>query len=183
MERSQVLLPGSFHGLRTNAYRYVPSALIELLQQLATQSELAVVVDADALGRSALARIDRVMLLALDALFQVNVQLVLLVKHERQRTATLHPWIPKAKLIAYDDPAVALAEVRCATLAAALLAISDAHGLLACLGERDRGIALGTSVDATDPNIAVASDSQIRAALWWLIDARLKEGIVSWTRR
>ena len=67
MERSQIPLPGGPHGLRINAYRYVPSALIELLQEIATQPELCVVVDVDALGRSALARIDRVMLLALDA--------------------------------------------------------------------------------------------------------------------
>ena len=111
------------------------------------------------------------------------MHLVLLVKHERQRTAVLHPWIPRATLIAYDgDPALVLAELRDGAPAAALLGISDDPDVLAYLDERDRGIALGTSFDITHPNIAVASDSHIRAALWWLVDARLKEGIVSWTR-
>lgn len=181
MERSPVPRPGAPHGLRTNAYRYVPSALIELLDDIAIQPELVVVVDVDALERSTLARIDRVMLLALDALFQVNVQIVLLVKHQRQRTAILHPWIPRAKLIAYDDPALALAELR-DSAPAALLAISDDLDVLACLDERDRGIALGTDIDTAHPNIAIASDSHIRAALWWLVDARLKEGIATWSR-
>lgn len=154
---------------RSNARFYAPAHVVELLGDIASVEHLALVVDVDALEGSAFAKVERVMVLALDALTYAKVQVVLVSRHQPDRAAILHRGIPRSWCL---DDVAALAQVRARIPDVRLIVISDNRGLLESLGDRDRGIALGTDDVFARANIATTGDISIRAALWWLVDAR-----------
>lgn len=166
-------------AFRTNARIYASDAVIDLLAGVATEHQIAVVVDVDALEHSR-ARIDRVMVLALDALCHASVQVVLLVRHHRERAAAVHAGLTGAWCCEHGDPGWTLARLRERLLGAPLIAISDDPDLLGHLSGCDRGIAIGLNLAAVRGNIVPSGDFNVRAALWWIVDARWKAGLVGW---
>jgi hypothetical protein len=164
---------------RANARLYASAYVMELLDDLSRKPRVAVFVDVDALERSALARIDRVMVLALNGLCQVNVQVVLVARGEHQRAARLQREIFQSWWLKHSMPQRVLAQVRDRLPGVPLLAISDDPLLLAQLSKDDRGIGLGANITRGSSNIAVSSDLNVRAALWWLVDIRSKAGMAS----
>ena len=157
------------HPFRANARFYAPAQVIALLREIARVPALALVVDVDALERSAAAKVDRVMTLALDALSHADVQIVLLSRHDRARAGWLHRGIPRSWSCTNDG--AALANLRERLPDVRVIAISDDPELLRALVDRDRGIALGGE-ELAAANIAATDDASLRAALWWLVDVR-----------
>lgn len=149
---------------------YAPEPVMATLRDVMAVPELAVLLDVDTLERSALARIDRVMLLALDALAHAGVHVVLLAHHERDRATLFQHAITRSRLL---DPAHAIGHVRAHWPDASVIAISDAPDLLRALDTGDRGVALGRP-ELTSANIAAAGDTSVRATLWWLLEERLR---------
>lgn len=147
-----------------NAPGFAPASVTNVLGPMSGEPRLALLVDVDALERSALARVDRVMLLALGALADAGVQIYLLARYERQRATLLQAGITGA---------------RCAHPAAVpdldmpRIAITDDPTVLASLGELDRGVALGRP-ELACRTIASAGDSAVRALLWWLLEERTR---------
>lgn len=164
---------------RSNARLYVPEAVTALLADAASANRLATLVDIDALERSKLARLDRVMRLALDALSHLDVQIVLFDRRDPARAARIHRDVPGAWCSAARAPGDCLGEVRSRHRAIPLIAISDDRELLAALDDRDRGIALGAPGPRTQ-RCAAPGDLNVRAALWWMVDLRYKAGLLGW---
>lgn len=135
-------------------------------QGIAGARDLTLVLDVDALERSALAKIDRVMLLALDALSCAGVRVVLAARDERERAVRLQR---RLRGSTYVDPRA----LSFAGLPAPLLVVSDDPALLAMLEPDDRGIALGRP-ELASRQIAPAGDTSVRATLWWLLDERTR---------
>ena len=146
--------------LQTNARFHASRDLTQLLQPVANAPELAVVLDVDALERSALARIDRVMLFALDALARAGVHIVLVANDTVDRAASFHHELSKSWCI---ERAGAISRLRGRMPAARVVAITNDYSLLSGLTSNDRKIVLDG-----------ASDVSVRAALWWLVGARTK---------
>jgi hypothetical protein len=165
-------------ALRTKARLHAPPTVIELLGELAIQARIAVCIDVDAFARTSLGQADRVMLCALDALCRMGAQIVLLARHQRARAALWHDGLPMSWCLDHGEPAPTLGHVRARLPDVPLVVISDDPDLLSDLVERDRGIAVGAPLPARS-HIAVATDPQVRAALWWLVDARWKAGLVA----
>jgi hypothetical protein len=178
-------------GFRTNARLYAPENVTRVLDEVARGVTLTVVIDVDALERSALAKVDRVMLLALDALSYAQVQVVLLSTDEAERTAVLHRgvsrswwldchagWRERAMNVVRGDHPIsmsqAIARVRERTPGTRLIGISDDPALLDCLTEADRGILLGSEGTAVGPTVTSVRDLAVRAVMWWLVDVRSK---------
>jgi hypothetical protein len=166
-------------GFRINARIYASDAVIDVLASVVTERQLAVVVDVDALEHTT-ARIDRVMRLALDALCHANVQVVLLVRHQHERAASVHAGLTGAWRCEHGDARWTLARLRERLPGVPLVAISDDPALLDNLSGRDRGIAIGPVRPAARRNIAPSGAFNVRAALWWIVDARWKAGLVAW---
>ena len=166
---------------RTNARLYASDAVIELLVDVATEPRVAVLVDLDALERSALARIDRVMLLALDALGHAGVQVVLLGRQQRGRAALVHGLLAGSWCVEHVEPRWTLARLRDRLPDVPLVAISDDPDLLGNLMRHDRGIAMGADQPGARSNVVASRDLNVRAALWWIVDSRWKAGLVAWT--
>ena len=166
---------------RTNARIYASDAVIDLLTGVAVERRVAVVVDVDALEHGGTTRIDRVTRMALDALCHANVDVVLLVRHQRERAALLRAELARSWCCERGDPAWTLARLRERLPGVPLIAISDDLDLLERLSGRDRGIAIGPIGSATRGNIAPSGHHNVRAALWWIVDVRWKAGLVAWT--
>jgi hypothetical protein len=162
--------------IRSGAFRharcYAPAPVMEVLGAAATASVLALAIDVDALERSALARVDRVMILALQALSRAQVQIVLLANDEQERAARLQLCIAGSWCARFGERDL-VARLRQGSHGARVIAISDDADLLASLDEADCGIALGRP-ELAKGNIAVAGDTAIRATLWWLLEARAR---------
>lgn len=173
---SRIPRPVAPHVFRTNARIYASERVIALLTEVATHARLAILVDVDALERSALARVDRVILLALDALCQLNVQIVLLARAERERAQRMRDRLPLAWCDEHTDARQTTVRVRERMPHVPLIGISDDPALLGELTERDRGILLGDGVRAS-ATIATTSALHVRAALWWIVDVRWKAGL------
>jgi hypothetical protein len=148
-----------FESFRANARFYAPSQVTRQLRSLACAPALALVVDVDALERSVMARVERVMALALDALAKTNVQVVLVAREHQERARQLHRVVQGARYVEHDD---VVGHVRGELPNVPVIVISDAPRLLENLGESDRAIPL---CDA---------DLGVRATLWWLVDARAR---------
>lgn len=168
-------------AFRTNARIYASDAVIDLLAGVAIERQVAVVIDVDALEHSGATRIDRVTRMALDALCHANVDVVLLVRHQRERAALLRAELARSWCCERGDPAWTLARLRERMPGVPLIAISDDLDLLDRLSGSDRGIAIGSGRTAARGNIAPSGHLNVRAALWWIVDARWKAGLVAWT--
>jgi hypothetical protein len=166
---------------RTNARIYASDAVIDLLTGVVTEHRVAVVVDIDALEHSRAPRIDRVTLMALDALCHANVDVVLLVRHQCERAAAIRAELSRSWCCERGDPTWTLARLRERLPGMPLIAISDDVDLLQRLSGRDRGIAIGPGSTATGSHIAPSGHLNVRAALWWIVDARWRAGLVAWT--
>jgi hypothetical protein len=138
-----------------------------VLRDIAGIPDLALVIDVDALEHSARAQIDRVMVLALDALSHAGVRVVFAAQRERLRAMRLRSTVPGATYI--DMTYAALCGVR--GQSSPLIVISDDPALFELIAPGDRGMALGRPELARD-NIAAAGDTAVRATLWWLLDER-----------
>lgn len=187
--------PADTERFQTNARFYVSEDVRLLLRDVATAPELAVLIHVDALERSAFARIDRVMKLALRALARANVQVVLVSHDDSERGALLHRELPTAWWIdlrqgwrdrgddgglASIDLAEAPACVRDRMAGVQLIGISDEPALLDALAEHDRGIAIGDASRDAAGNVAASLEVSVRAALWWLVDTRARLGAIGW---
>jgi hypothetical protein len=149
---------------------YAPEPVLAALHDVVAARELVLLVDVDTLERSALARVDRVMLLALGSLACAGVHVMLVARDERERAMRFAHAITGSRLV---DPIGAISHARADWPAASIVAISDAPELLRALGANDRGLALGRP-ELTSANIAAAGDASVRATLWWLVEERMR---------
>jgi hypothetical protein len=147
---------------------YAPDRVTAILVDAATSPELALIVDVDTLERSALARVDRVMMLALDALAQTGVHVILAARTELERATLLQSSITAATVLGED---LALPHVRSAHPNVPAIVVSESPAWMERLGVNDRGIALGRP-ELVRANVASAGDTEIRATLWWLLAHR-----------
>jgi hypothetical protein len=140
----------------TKARFYVPSTVSDPLQLMASAATLALLVDVDALVKRS--QLDRVMLLALQALARTQVH-VLLVSHDEQiRLGLLRRGVPLAWLSA-DVPRRAMTHLRSRDRGVRVLAITECSD----------------NVDAQQDcwlDLRHTSVAEARAALWWLVHAR-----------
>jgi hypothetical protein len=136
--------------------------------EIATAPELALIVDVDALERSALTKVDRVMVLALDALGQTGVRVILTAREEHGRATLLQRSITAATVMGDD---LAIPQLRKANPGVRLIVLSDAPTWMERVGVSDCGIALGRP-ELVRANVASAGDTEIRATLWWLLAHR-----------
>jgi hypothetical protein len=156
------------NGFRNPRY-YAPEPVLDVLRGIVGAPELALIVDVDTLERSALAKVDRVMSLALTALARTGVHVILVARDEQDRAAMLRRviagsvWMPKHTAL--------VTELRLYLPGARLIAISDDSHLLGGLSDGDRGIALGHP-ELASASVAVAGDTAVRATLWWLAEER-----------
>jgi hypothetical protein len=153
-----------------NAHCYAPESIMSVLRGSVGAHELVLVVDVDTLERSALARIDRVMMLALDALARARVQVVLVARYEQDRAALLQQRISSAKLVKLDE--ASLTRLRDST-STHFIALSNDPLVLAQLQDGDGGIALGRP-ELAAPNVVSIGDVSVRATLWWMLEERVR---------
>ena len=163
-------VPEVFH---MNARVYTSATAMALLRDVAREPGLALVVDVDALERSRLARIDQVMRLALGALQDAGTAIVLLAWDAGDRADQLHRAIPGSIRLAHTVPNATLEHVRGALPTSPLVCLSDSRPLLDDLSDRDRGLALGSTLPGRG-NVIHTSDLAVRATLWWLVDRRCR---------
>jgi hypothetical protein len=154
--------------LRARASRtvrcYAPPTVVDVLGAVSSAAHLVLALDVDALERSALARVDRVMLLALEALADTGVHIALVAHHERTRASTIARQLRGAQSVTRDALQHAFPRTP-------ILAISDAPELFAMLGPRDRGLALGRP-ELASAHLCSIADVAVRATLWWLAEDR-----------
>lgn len=148
---------------------------MKVLTPVSRSPYLTLVIDVDTLERSALARIDRVMLLALDGLARAGVQVVLAARHERDRAARLQLAIREARCLNVGDGAVT-EQLREHDGETSVIMVSGDPSLFVGLTACDRGVALGRH-ELVSSTIAAASDGSVRATLWWLLEARLRRPV------
>jgi hypothetical protein len=142
-----------------------------MLGGILAERALGLLVDVDALERSALARVDRVMQIALSALARTGVTICLAARYERERALVLQRALVGSMFITRAAPlAIPLAR---ATLPpeTPLIVLSDDPPAFELLLERDRGLALGRP-ELVCANITIVGDASVRAALWWLYEER-----------
>jgi hypothetical protein len=147
---------------------YAPDRVTAVLVDVAAAGELALVIDVDTLERSALAKIDRVMVLALDSLAQSGVRVILAARAEHERAELLQRSITAATVMGDD---LALPQLRRAHPNLRVIVVSDSPAWFERLSVNDCGIALGRP-ELVRANIASAGDTEIRATLWWLLAHR-----------
>jgi hypothetical protein len=152
--------------IRAGAFRharcYAPEPVMTLLADVVAVPGLALVLDVDTLERSALAKFDRVMSLALGALRRAGVDVILTARYECARAAFIEHAVPGSRRINVSERALP---------ASTIVAISDDPVLFAALTDVDRGIALGRP-ELARPNVVAAGDASVRATLWWMLEAR-----------
>ena len=153
--------------------RYTPEAARAMLEALVGAPGLALLIDVDALERSALARVDRVMQLALAALGTARTAIMLAARYERDRAATLQRSIPGARFLV-RPAATAVPQIDAATPAdTPVIALSDDPAVFDLLAPADRGLALGRP-ELARPTIASIGDASVRATVWWLYERRAR---------
>jgi hypothetical protein len=153
-----------------NAHCYAPESVMTVLGGFVALRDLVLIVDVDTLARSALARIDRVMMLALDALAHASVHVVLAARYENERAELVRQGIRGARAINLDDSTLTrLREIGLVRV----IVLSDDRQLLAQLTHGERGIALGRP-ELASPTIASIGDVSVRATLWWMLAERMR---------
>jgi hypothetical protein len=168
------------HMFRTNARIYASQVTQALLADVVAEPRVAVLVDVDALERTRHARIDRVMLLALDALGHLDAQIILLARRDRERAEHIHRELPRSWHLVDTESRHVLAQCRERSAGVPLVAITDDRDLLGDLLACDRGIALGNHDGGIGANIATTGDVHVRAMLWWIVDERWKARTAAW---
>lgn len=158
----------SLSGFTRLARCYAPDRVTGVLADVASVTHLVLIIDVDSLERSALARVDRVMALALDSLAKTGVHVILAARAEVDRAKLLQHSITAATVIGED---LALPHVRKAHSSARVIVVSGAPAWMERLSVGDRGIALGRP-ELVRANVAAAGDTEIRATLWWLLAHR-----------
>jgi hypothetical protein len=157
--------------IRAGAFRharcYAPAQVMDVVAAAATAPAVSLIIDVDALERSALAKVDRVMVLALQALSRARVQVVLVADYEQERAARLQLSIAGSCCARKHELVAQLQQDT------RVIAITDDPDLLTSLGDTDAGIALGRP-ELVRSNIATAGDTAIRATLWWLLEERTR---------
>jgi hypothetical protein len=146
-----------------------PEHLTRLLASIAMADRLAVIIDVDALGRSALENGDRGLTLALDALSYVGVQVVVAARVAMDRAVALQRGIPRAGVL---DTAGAVPLMREREPSLRRIVISNDPELLATLRPGDRGFTLG-NVRNTSHGF-MSGESALRLVLWWLVSVRAR---------
>jgi len=157
--------------LRSNARFYAPANVRQLLEKIVHSPDLALVIDVDALERTTRARIERVMVMGLEALARLGVKILIFARTERERASLLQRVVPGSEVV----DAGSYEHVR-ASSPGAMIGVTDDMALLRTLRETDRGIVLSCDSDVIAPNVTRADDASLRAALWWLVDARSESG-------
>lgn len=153
-----------------NARSCAPHLVATLLESVLAEWDLALVLDVDALERSAFARIDRIMQFSLVALSRTRVTIYLAARDERQRALIVQRSIPGARFMT-RSASQSIPVIRASAGDSSLLAISDDPEVFATLRARDRGLALGRP-ELSRGNVKALADSAVRATLWWLYEAR-----------
>jgi hypothetical protein len=152
---------------------YAPDHVIALLQPIVDVRELALLIDVDALERSALARIDRVMQFAFTALSRVATKVFFAARYERERSLVLQRAIPDSRF-ASRSAALALPLIRENVASSCpLIVLSDDPPVFDALPPKDRGLALGRP-ELARANITALADTSVRATLWWLFEERAR---------
>ena len=159
-------------AVRRGARYYAPDPIPTMLTELASAPLLGLVIDVDALEHSALARVDRVMLLAFGELGRSGIRLVLAARHETARARSIQRSLTIVPLLA-DAAATTLVTTRAHLPGARLLVMSDSPTMLAGLTGADRALVLGRP-ELSSPTVFPIGDSSVRAALWFLSHARAK---------
>lgn len=149
---------------------YAPDAVAKVLREIATAPTLGVILDVDALERSALARVDRVMLLALDTLAQTGAHILLAARDHQQRARMVSRSL-EAPAVIFDAGSNTLFDAHSALPMGRLVVISDNPALLTMITTEDRALALGRP-ELAGPLISVIGDSSVRASLWCLAHER-----------
>src|SRR5690242_685809 len=130
--------------LRANARFYTPGDVAELLHGIASVPDLTLVLDVDALERTQLARIESVILLALDELERTGVEVLLLARRGS-------PFRMRRYVQLHEEAEAALRTQR-----SAMLLVSDRRELFDALGPRDRGVAIRVCLARS--NVAAADE-------------------------
>lgn len=142
-------------AFRTKARFYAPPMVTDPLQPIAGAATLALLVDVDVLEKRT--QLDRVMLLALQALARTQVQ-VLLVSHDEQiRLGLLRRGVPLTWLSA-DAPRRAVTQLRSRDRSMRIVAMT---GSPENLDNQDCWLDLRST-----------SIAETRAAVWWLVHTR-----------
>lgn len=152
-----------------HAHYYAPESVMDALDDVICASDVSLLVDVDMLERSAFARVDGVMMLALDALAHAGVRVVLVTRAQRERVALLQQRILGARCAAPDDDPIT--NVRAERPAGLVIVLSDSVQLLAGLASRDRGVVLGRP-ELVRANVVSTGDTAVRATLWWMLEER-----------
>jgi hypothetical protein len=145
-----------------------PEHLTRPLASIATAECLAVLLDVDALGPCSPRTGDRLLTLALDALAQVGVQVVVVARLAMDRAVALQRSIPRSSFLDTRRAVSQLARERTPSLRR--IVISSDPELLATLGPEDRGFTL-TPLPDTSHGV-MSGESSMRLVLWWLVSAR-----------
>jgi hypothetical protein len=152
---------------------YAPDHVTAILHGVVAARDLALLVDVDALERSALARVDRVMQFAFAALSRVRVNVFFAARYERERSLVLQRAIPGARYV-NRSAALALPVVRDTVAASGpMIMLSDDPPVFDALPAKDRGLALGRP-ELARANITALADTSVRATLWWLYEERAR---------
>lgn len=156
--------------------RHVPDPVASTLSDIVTASEVAVLVDVDALERSQYARIGPLMLLALDALVNARIQVVLLSRTDPERARSLHQDLPGAWHFEGMEPMFAVADVRTRIPGVRIVAATDQESICSALAAPDRALLLSAAAMLSIPsNSAMIGDVGLGAALWWLVEERTRQ--------
>jgi hypothetical protein len=163
---------GSLLHARTlrHARCYAPEAVVLALRAVLAEPAVAVAIDVDCLERSARAKLDRVMLLALDALARAGVQIVLVALHDRERAALARRMIVQSRCV-HDA-----ADLHAVIGDVPRIVISDDPDVLSALRDSDRGIVLGRP-ELVGGTVVAADDTAVRATLWWMFAERTRAAV------
>jgi hypothetical protein len=158
----------SLFDFTRHARHYAPEPVMAVLADVVGTPDVALVIDIDALERSALAKIDRVMVLAFEALAGSGIRLVLAARETADRAALLQRVLVRAEL-ADGTQADLVSRLRTPRPGLRAIVLSDNPELLERVTKCDCGIALGRP-ELTRANIASIGDTAVRATLWWLAE-------------
>lgn len=155
-----------------NPRLFAPEDLTRPLESIATADRLALVLDVDALGQSSLTTGDRALALALDALAQVGVQVVVVAKVAMDRAVALQRGVSRSSVL---DAARAVPRLRDRDPRVRLIVVGNDPELLAPVGPEDIAVRL-TALPTASLGV-ISGESSLRLVLWWLVARRATAGV------